>query len=272
MKLEGPAWNEARNTVQKATKETKFLPGLLEEGDDAEAALRKAEAALKAKEKEIGDTEAKTVDTNTKLTAGREKLASTMDQITTIDKNVDGNKKTMASNTARIDTIDGEIAKLEKEVWDGSPGQLEPAGSGNTITVSKPNIDKINALKAERAKLVAANAALAAENDRLAKEKVPLVATRDDLQKNVIPPLEEEAKQLTALHEKQVAEKWPLLADKNTKSDKNNDIRKEIETQEKMIAQMDEDAVERIRQYEENVAAEPRPGPNFLEYGKSVWA
>lgn len=271
MKLEGPAWNEASNKVRQAAKETKFLPGLLEEGDEAEAALRKAEAALSKKIKEIGETEAKTVDTNKKLTAGREKLASTMDQITTIDKNVDANKKTMASNSTRMGNIDTEITNLEAEqkkmalitFISDNPTDIDPVAEINA---------KIAGLKAEKAKLAAANAELKAKNEQLEKEKVPLVAIRDDLQKNVIPPLEAELISLTALHEKQVGEKWPLLTDRNTKSDKNNDVQKEITSQEQLVAWFEEDALARIQQYEEHVAAEPRPGPRFLDYGKSVWA
>ncbi len=274
MKLEGPSWNEASNKVQKATKETKFLPGLLEDQEKAEKALRNAEKLVTDKEAEITETEAKTVETNNQLTANRETLSKTMDQITAIDKQVDGNKNTIASNTERIGNIDDQIAQIEQGIGDGSPEQFEAvSGPDNTVTLWEAALNQIAALKAEKAKLVQQNAILAAENDRLAKEKIPLVATRDNLQNIIIPPLEEALKQLTALHEKQVNERWPLVTNKNKKASENAEIQAEIKEQEQLVAQMDQDAVQRIQQYEEHVAMEAKPDANFFEqFNGSAWA
>lgn len=63
------------------------------------------------------------------------------------------------------------------------------------------------------------------------------------------------------------------MTNKNKKASENAEIQAEIKEQEQLVAQMDQDAVQRIQQYEEHVAMEAKPDANFFEqFNGSVWA
>jgi hypothetical protein len=131
-----------------------------------------------------------------------------MDHITTIDNTVDNNKTSIANNSHRMAVIDEKIRELKEGGADESPQNFKAvSGSDNATDITEASAEKIRDLEREKEALIAKNAALEEKNDQLSKEKIPLIATRDDLQKNLIPTLEEEARQLTNLHDKQISEK-----------------------------------------------------------------
>gem|GEM_PF-3062229 len=130
------------------------------------------------------------------------------------------------------------------------------------------NIQKqISGLEAEKTLLANKNTELQQKNEELLQKRIPLVTQRDELQKTIIPALQNEIRQLTELKKSQVEKKETQIEKKNMAESESMTIATQIESQEKEIAVVQASIARYQEMYAINaeMEARERPKDNFFE-------